>query len=296
MRLLATTQQLLAGKRGFIIRYQIRYYSLPYETAEMIKSQLDYRDAQLVTPKDANPSSVYKGLVILAAGPIAKYPALKKFSTPYLEFGLPVITMGNSKTSWGFSTIAQHKMARVFNVVSANLTESCPVVMKLYCSGFTTYLPAAVKEFSKPGCKLQLAGAIIDSGPPTMTLEDMMNLSKFLTLQNRYPTWFHKMRELAILFLFIFLNGQRRRAALDRVIMDSPFLHHTPQLYMYSTTDYILKVDYLNKLIRSQQQHNADVTRHIFKDTLHMLHRLKYPKEYDNLVCNFLRKKCDLPI
>ena len=96
MRLFLTTQRLLAGKRGFVINHQIRYYSLQYEKAEKIKSQLHYQDAQLVTPKDANPSSVYKGLVILAAGPIAKYPALKKFSTPYLESGLPVITMSNS--------------------------------------------------------------------------------------------------------------------------------------------------------------------------------------------------------
>ena len=187
-------------------------------------------------------------------------------------------------------------MARVFDVMSANLTEPCPVVLKLYCSGFTTYFPAAAKEFSRPGCKLHLAGVIVDSGPPTMTLKDMMNLSKFLTLQNRYPTWFHKVRELAVPFLFAILNGQRRRAALDRMIMHSSFLHHTPQLYMYSATDYILKVDYLNRLIGSQQQHNADVTRHIFNDTLHMLHRLKYPNEYDNLVCDFLRKKCCLPI
>ena len=49
-------------------------------------------------------------------------------------------------------------------------------------------------------------------------------------------------------------------------------------------TDYTY---YLNQMIGSQQRHNADVTRHIFSDTLHMLHRLKYPKEYNN---HFLRK------
>ena len=285
----------LAEKRGFIIRHQIRYYSLPYEVAEKIKSQLKYQDAVLVTPKDANPSSVYKGLVILVAGPIAKYPALKQFSVPYLKSGLPVIAMNNSKLSWGFCTPAQYKMSRVFKVVTTNLTEPCPVVMKLYCSGANTYLPAAAEVFSKPGCMLKLAGVIFDSGPPMMTPREMIIGSKFFAMQNRYPTWFHRLQDLLMPLLLASLNGWRKRATLEK-LMYSSFLHHIPQLYVYSTSDIMIPVDYINKLIDYQQQHNADVTRHTFSDTLHMLHHLKYPKEYDNLLFDFLRNKCKLPI
>ena len=282
-------------QKGFIIGYQFRSYSLPHEVAEKIKSQLKYQDAVLVTPKNANPSSVYKGLVILGAGPIAQYPALKQFSKPYLKSGLPVITMKNSLMSWAFCTPAQHKMSRVFNVVSTNLTEPCPVVVKVYCSGSASYLPAAAEEFSKPGCKLKLAGTIFDSGPPMMTPIESIYCSKFFAMQNRYPTWFHQLQELSTPLLLSILNGWRKRASMER-LMYSPFLHHTPQLYVYSTSDDIINVDYINKLIDYQRQHNADVTRHTFSDTLHMLHHLKYPKEYDNLLFDFLRNKCKLPI
>ena len=293
-RLLFNHGRMLAKKRSFFIRpHQFRFYSLPHEVAEKIKSQLDHHDACLLTPADANPSSVYKGLVILGAGPIAKYPALKNFSTPYLESGLPVITMSNSMSSFGFCTPAQHKMSRVFNVVCANLSEPCPVVMKLYCSGITTYFSAAAEQFSKPGCKLKLVGAIFDSGPPMMIPMEILLSSKFFALQNRYPTWYHQLKELFMPLLLATFNGWRKRAALERV-MYSPFLHHTPQLYVYSTSDYIITADYINKLIGSQRQHNADVTTHTFSDTLHMLHRLKYPREYDNLVFDFIRKKCNL--
>ena len=296
------SQRRLAKLHSFIVRSppvtfpgQLRSYSLTREVAERIKGQLDHRDARLLIPEDANPSSVYKGLVILAAGPISKYPVLKHFSVPYLESGLPVITMNHSMASFGFCTPAQYKMSRVFNVVCANLSEPCPVVMKLYCSGLNTYFPAAAEQFSKPGCKLKLVGAIFDSGPPTMTPIDIINVSRVFALQNRYPTWYHQLKEIFMPLLLATLNGQRKRAALERV-MYGPFLHHTPQLYVYSTSDEIIIIDYINKLIGSQRHHNADVTTHTFSDTIHMLHRLKYPKEYDNLVFDFLRKKCNLSI
>ena len=186
-------------------------------------------------------------------------------------------------------------MHRVFNVVSANLNEPCPVVMKLYCSGITTYFPAAAEQFSKPGCKLKLVGTIFDSGPMTMTATDTIIGSNILTSLNCYPTLYHQMKDLLMPLLLSILNGRRKKAALDRV-MYSSFLHHIPQLYVYSTSDYIITPDYINKLIGSQRQHNADLTIHTFSDTLHMLHRLKYPREYDNLVFDFIRKKCNLSI
>ena len=286
---------MLGRRRSFISKHQFCSYSLSHEVAEKIKNQLDYRDARLLTPEGANPSSVYKGLVILAAGPIAKYPALKHFSAPYLEFGLPVITMNNGKAAWAFCTPAERRMSRVFDVVSANLTDPCPAVVKVYCSGITTYFPATAAAFSKPSCKLNLVGAIFDSGPPTMTPKDIVLVSKFFSLQNRYSNWFHKMKELSIPLLLATLNGWRKRAALERVMFSS-FLHHIPQLYVYSTSDDIIKPDYINKLIDSQRQNNADVTKYTFSDTHHMLHRLKYPKEYDELLIDFLRNKCSLQV
>ena len=73
----------------------IRSYSLSYEAAEKIKSQLDDQDARLVTPENTNPSSEYKGLVILSAPYCGYRRAVNIFSAPYLGAGLPVIIMLN---------------------------------------------------------------------------------------------------------------------------------------------------------------------------------------------------------
>ena len=298
--LLPVGQRMISEKRGFIItvirfRQQIHSYSLSYEVAEKIKSQLNDQYARLVTPEDADPSSDYKGLVILAAGPASKYHVLKRFAEPYLEFGLPVITMLNTKTTFAFCTPAQRRMSRVFNAVSTNLTGPCPVVMKLYCGGIPSLLPAAAKEFSKPGCKLKLAGTISDSGPPMMKPRDIIYGVKFLSSQNRFTSWFQMTKELFKTVTVTSVNGWRKRGTYER-LMYSPFLYHIPQLYIYSTTDDVINIDYINKFIDHHQKHNADVTRHTFDDTLHMLHRLKHAKEYDEVLYNFLTKKCDLPI
>ena len=232
-------------------RSMIRSYSLSYEAAEKIKSQLDDQDARLVTPENTNPSSEYKGLVILSAPYCGYRRAVNIFSAPYLGAGLPVIIMLNVNASIIFDTPARRRMSRVLKVVSANMTEPCPVVMKLYCSSISTFIPAAANEFSKPGCKLKLVGAIFDSGPPVLNPRNIIKASRFISSLNRYPTWFHRMAELLPILFLVVVNARRKRVAFERV-MYSPFLNDIPQLYVYSATDDIINTDYINKFIDYQ--------------------------------------------
>ena len=289
-RFLRTGQWVMAEWK----RSMIRSYSLSHEAAEKIKTQLDDRDARLFTPENADPSSEYKGLVIVST-PFCGYGrAVKIFCAPYLGAGLPVIFIINVTATIVFNTPAQRKMSRVFNVVSANITQPCPVVMKLYCASSSTYIPVAANEFSKPGCKLKLVGAIFDSGPPLQTPMSTIRANRFMSSLNLFPTWFHRMAQLLPLLFLAVVNVRRKRVAFERV-MYSPFLNDIPQLYVYSAIDEVIDTDYINKLIDYQRQHNADVTVHTFSDTVHMLHRWKYPNEYDKLLLDFLAEKCDMP-
>ena len=293
-RFLRTGQWVMAESRAEWKRSMIRSYSLSYEAAERIKSQLDNRDARLVTPENIDPSSEYKGLVIVSTPYCGYRRAVNVFCAPYLRAGLPVIFIINVTATIVFNTPAQRKMSRVFNVVSANITEPCPVVMKLFCASFSTYIPAAANELLKHGCKLKLVGAIFDSGPPLLTPMSAIKANRFMSLQNFFPTWFHRMAQL-LPFLFVaVVNARRKRVAFERV-MYSPFLNDIPQLYVYSTIDEVINTDYVNKLIDYQRQHNADVTVHTFSDTLHILHRWSYPNEYDKMLVDFLAEKCDMP-
>ena len=128
-----------------------------------------------------------------------------------------------------------------------------------------------------------------------LTPREMIDSSKNFASQNRYQTWFHRMQELILPLMLATLNGSRKRAIMERT-MYGPFLHSIPQLYVYSTADYIINIDYINKIIDHQRQQNVDVTTHTFSDTRHMLHRVKHPREYDDLLFDFLKNKCGLPV
>ena len=45
-----------------------RAYSLSYEAAERIKSQFIQSQVRLITPENSQPTTMYKGIVMLAAG------------------------------------------------------------------------------------------------------------------------------------------------------------------------------------------------------------------------------------
>ena len=281
--------------RNFIIRYQtIRPYSLSYEEAEKIKSQLQYRDAKLLTPKNGDSSTEYKGIMLLACGPVMKYNSMKQFSTPYLEAGFAVINMNNGFVDFAFCRPADAKINNVLGLISDNISKPCPLVAKMYCSGTPTYLPSIIKKLSQPDCKLKLSGVIFDSSPPLSAAIDVIRASRFFEGQKRYPTVYHRIKEALIPYTCMLVNGVSKRNALDRITSTSSLFQSVPQLYVYSTTDICLDMSRLHKFIDKQCQRKADVTVHTFNDTLHMLHRLKYPKEYDNLLFNFLRTKCKL--
>ena len=286
---------MLPKARKSIVRYPalLRYYSLSCEDAENIKSQLNYKDAKLLTPKNSGPSTGYKGLMLIACGPVMQYKGMSHLSAPYLDNGIAVINMCNNLMDWAFCKPADKKIDRVLGIVSNKLTQSCPFVLKLYCSGAATYLSSIIKQLSQVGCKLDLKGLIFESGPCEFVANDIVQSSIFFKSQNRYPTVLHQLKEIMPFYTLVLLNGARKRRAQEMVASNT-MLHSVPQLYVHSATDHCVDLNHLHRFIEKQQQYKADVTVHSFDDASHMLARMKYPVEYDNVLFNFLHTKCKM--
>ena len=280
----------------------VRTYALSHESVEQIRSQLSRDRARLYTPEDlvqgmAAGESGYKGLVILAAGPIIGEKSLKKLLTPYLQPGFAVMTVVHRQSDFAFCTAADRTVDKMFNILSSTLDVSCPIVLKLYCTASYSYLPGIVKRISQPDCNLNVVGAIFDSGPPLIHYGILLAMSRYFHNMGRYPTPFHRVRQVIVPFLSSAINARNKRRYLEE-LMCSPTtkLLTIPQLYIYSLIDAITDYQYMKDMIDKQKEHGADVTFHTFPDTPHMMHRLKYPKEYDNIIFNFLTSKCNLQV
>ena len=270
-----------------------RAYSLTHEAAERIRGQLIQSQARLITPENSQSTTIYKGLLILIAGPFAKFPKLKQYFDPYLQEGFAAINILHSKIDYVSRTTCDHKTDRIFNILSSVITGSCPVVLKFYCTGAISFLPPIMRRASQYDCNLQIAGIIFDSTPVYFTWMSVWNYYKMLDDLAPYLTRFQKIRGALFGALFGFIGNMNKHRHFEHFVFNpNSILRTIPQLYIYSPVDNVPVLSYLQKVINEQKKYGADVTTKIFPDTLHMVHRKKYPEEYDKTVLQFLTEKC----
>jgi len=238
-----------------------------------------------------------KGLVVLAAGPVIGHTSLRQLPTLYLQSGFAVLTIIHRQLDYGFCTAADSTVDKMFNILSSTVDESCPIVLKLYCSGSYSFLPRIIHRISQPHCNLNVVGAIFDCGPPLVHWKVILWISQYFNEIGKYPTVFHRIKEGVLPMLSSTVNVRNKRKHLEDLIYSSNSkLIAIPQLYVYSLADFTLDFPYINRMIDKQREYGADVTLHTFPDTIHMFHRLKYPEEYDGLIFEFLRSKCKLSV
>ena len=278
------------------------YTPLSRESTEKIKNQLSYNRARLYTPEDLveNDGTFdggYKGLVVLAAGPVIGENSLSQLPTWYLQNGFAVMTIVHRQLDYGFCTAADRTVDKMFNILSSSLDDSCPIILKLYCSGSYSFLPRMIQRISQPDCNLNVVGTIFDSGPPLVHWRIILRISQYFHEIGKYPTRLARLKEVILPLLSSTINVRNKRKHLED-LMYSPNtkLNTIPQLYVYSLADFTIDFPYINGMMDKQKEYGADVTFHTFPDTLHMFHRLKYPEEYDKLIVEFLKSKCKLPV
>ena len=270
-----------------------RAYSLTHGAAERIRGQLIQSQARLITPENSQSTTVYKGLLIIIAGPFAKFSKLKQYSDPYLQEGFAAINILHSKIDFASCTTCDHKTDRIFDVLSSVITGSCPVVLKFYCSGSMSYLPPIMRRASQSDCNLRIAGIIFDSTPVYYTWMSAWNLYRMFDDLAPYLTRFQKIRGALFAGIFGFIGRKNKHHHFEHSVFNpNSILCTIPQLYIYSPVDNVPVLSYLQKVINEQKKYGADVTTKIFPDTLHLVHRKKYPEEYDKTVLRFLTEKC----
>jgi len=281
------------GRR--LISYQThRFYSLSYKDTQHINLQLNKRQARLLIPDNTD---YYKGLVIMAAGPFAEFPKLEQFSYPYLQAGFTVMTIYHSGLALASCTICEKRISKIFDVLSSTMDQSCPIILKLYCSGSNSFLPAIIRKVSQPDCHLNLNGVIFDSGPNVFEWMAVPTTLRLFREVRKSPSLTREIRDFLFLMKFGVPNSKGKQRCTDE-LMFSPdtLLCSLPQLYMYSFSDYVMNLPYLQKVISKQKRFGADVSVLTFSDSLHMQLRLNHRELYDETVFQFLKSKCHLDV
>ena len=270
-----------------------RAYSLTNEAAERIKGQLIQSQARLVTPEDSQPTTTYKGLVMLVAGPFAQFTTLRRHCDPYLKEGFAAINILHSKVNFASCASCDRKIDKIFDVLSSTITDSCPIVLKFYCSGSTSFLAPILRRVSQPDCNLLIAGIISDSTPVYYSWTTAFNVYRMFDHMAPHLNRFQKIRGTLFTGIFGLISRRSKHRYFEQFVFNPNSIHCTiPQLYIYSPVDYIPVLSYLQKVIDEQKKYGADVTTKVFPDTYHIVHRKKYPEEYDSAVRQFLTEKC----
>lgn len=273
--------------------HTLRAYSLTHEAAERIKGQLIQSQARLITPENSQPTATYKGLLMLTTGPFAKFTTQRRYSELYLQEGFATINFLHSKINFPSCTSCDRKIDRIFDVLSSTITDSCPIVLKFYCSGSLSFLPPIMRRVSQPDCNLRIAGIIFDSTPVYYNWTTAWNVYQMFDDLAPHLNQFQKIGGTLYTGVFGLMSRKNKHHYFERFAFNpNSILCTIPQLYIYSPADYIPVLSYLEKVIDEQRKYGADVTTKVFPDTLHMMHRRKYPDEYDNTVRQFINEKC----
>ena len=282
------------ARRRLINHWTCQPYSLSHKDSQYINLQLNKRQTRLLTPDNTD---TYKGLVIMAAGPFANFNKLKEFSTPYLLAGFVVMTIYHSGLPFSSYTVCERRIGRIFDVLSSTLDQSCPIVLKLYCSGSNSFLPPIIRKVSQPGCHLNLAGVIFDSGPSVFEWMAIPTTLQLFREVRKQPSLITEIRDLMFMLIFGLPNAANKQRHTNQLWCNpDTLLRSIPQLYLYSFADNVVNLPYLQKVISDQKRFGADVSVLTFSDSLHMQLRLKHCELYDKTVFNFLRTKCQIDV
>ena len=64
---------------------------------------------------------------------------------------------------------------------------------------------------------------------------------------------------------------------------------HVPELYLYSPGDQVTIAEKVKELVAVRKENGIDITEHVFEDSMHVSHYMKYKEEYTEAVQDFMK-------
>ncbi|KAH8410309.1 hypothetical protein KR009_011659 [Drosophila setifemur] len=174
-----------------------------------------------------------------------------------------------------------------------------PIIFHIFSNGgayLYQHINLAIIKFKSP---LQVRGVIFDSAPGERRI---LGLYRAITAIYGREKRFNCFTALAItLTLSIMWFVEESYAAFKSLFVPSTAVHASPfselknesnkypQLFLYSKGDVVIPYKDVEKFIRLRRDQGIDVSSVCFEDAEHVKIFIKYPKQYVQIVCNFIR-------
>ena len=230
-----------------------------------------------------------KGIVVILGWTASRAKTMKKYANIYSELGVPCICAAPSMPQVWFASYGSAKAKKMLKGVEENSEEGSGVVLHLFSGSSTTFLPTFIKDLTNKDSKHHLSGIIFDSAPASYSARSGIAAARIIKQQgiDVNPLVYYASYAAGVTVTAIV--GKTRRKSL-RDVLDHPAMLQVPQLYLYSSSDSVIPMEYIEDEMRLQVSRGADVSSNCWHDSEHVRHFLKYPEEYTSQINKFMHK------
>ncbi|XP_068151639.1 transmembrane protein 53 [Drosophila tropicalis] len=289
----ATTAAALRREREDALEYFIKF---PKPSAE--------NDFVLLNANDNEDNNVPIVMLLGWAGCQDRY--LMKYSKIYEERGLITVryTAPVDTLFWKRSEMIPIG-EKILKLIQDMNFDAHPLIFHIFSNGgayLYQHINLAVVKHKSP---LQVRGVIFDSAPGERR---MLGLYRAITAIYGREKRCNCLTALAItLTLSLMWFVEESFAAFKSLFVKSPPVHASPfcelkneankypQLFLYSKGDVVIPYRDVEKFIRLRRDQGIDVSSVCFEDAEHVKIFTKYPKQYVQCVCNFIRNCMAMP-
>lgn len=228
-----------------------------------------------------------KGIVVLLGWGASRVKSIVKYAGIYSELGIPSVCAAPSLLEVWFPSFGGIKAKKILSGVKESSNQGCEMILHLFSGSCFNILPKIVEEVANKNNKLHLSGIVFDSGPVPFSLKHILAAANLVKQQGAYGPLTHAAACTTGTMITTIVGRKRRRSM--RTMLDHPVLQ-VPQLYLYSSSDSVVSMNYVEDEIRLQGSRGVDITSHCWNDSEHVKHFVQHPGEYTSQINKFVHK------
>ena len=217
----------------------------------------------------------------------SSHRALSKYAAVYNDHGLHAMTMCTSLLQTWSAKRANTNSSLLLKSLNSSLTQPTKILLHSFSAGPLAILPSLHSLL--PNCpNLSLGGVIFECAPANFSLQSGIAASVQMYKQGAFSLPTHLAASSLGAMVNILTGRRRRQQIVD--CLESPILSNIPMLFLYGDNDTVMRVEWVESVIRDQEKMGRSVERYCFKGGVHLRNILTHPQEHHDALSSFINK------